>query len=247
MKRIRSTHSTVPDRDQDQDQESQSPSPKQTRQTKRAGCLPMSCSVTATTGALALHEAARIIPAHLFPETPKGSPSAKEGGVTDEANLHPLSVQTPPPCPPRLFLFHSRSGVSAARPPKPARACGCQPASPPARWRLLETAVTAPPSPAFHSLPSAEIQPTSNLPRVSFHHILSPSHPSLLSITSLLLFLSSSSPASTLNPPPSPSESDPSTPGKIFVVAEGLRWLNRSLFHPTDCLRQWMRLNLPLN
>lgn len=175
------------------------------------------------------------------PGIPKGSPSAREGGVTDEANLHPrrrpdstsilptplLPSSTPVPgLAPLAHLGLSRacacgwllvaghwSGLSASQSAR---------AHPPAGgyWR---PAVTAPPSPAFHSLPSSRIQPTSKPAQgfISSHSLPpTPATPALLlhfSCTAsplllLLLFLFTLTLKTHHHPRPNRTSS--STPGK---------------------------------
>lgn len=259
-----STLPVFPDRDQDggQDQgrQSQSPSARQNNKgCRRCGLpanLPQShyrrpCPATRLRGS-------------PLPGRPKAVQARGRGASQTKANLHPLHtsrlhLHDPPP--PPSSSSPSRSGVSArlahtslgkaCQPASQPRACPVrsslsrwstlptsQSASPPARctgcrdWRR---AVTAPPSPAFHSLPSSRIQPTSNSAQgFILSHSLSLPPATLLSYFS---YFSASPPllpvlfTSTLkNPPlhPSPIRTlPPSTPGIILRGRRGiyLRWL----------------------
>lgn len=172
------------------------------------------------------------------PRNPRGQrPSAREGGVTDEGNLSTRAVSTLSTIPPSPLLLSkyyrdhqcysstyrpSRSGVSAS----PTTGSD---------WALRAPVITGPsasPAGVYWSLsalrrprplfipcrPSSEIQPTSNLPQVSFisSHSLPPpatlALPPLITTTTSLLLLLLTLKTSTLlalSPPPSPSESDP--------------------------------------
>lgn len=238
--------SRLADRDQDggQDPKRESQSPSHSPKKTKKG--PLSTTATRLRGS----------PLRARPQqsqkVPRGSPSAREGGVTDEgqpppANKSRLHLHPPSPL---LPLFLSRSGVSAAGPPRPGsleeRACelvrsasASQSAKP---TRPLEATGdccrAAPPSPAFHSLPSSRIQPTSNLPQgfISSHSLSLP--PATHSLTHtlpccyFLLRLSSSPPPLHVNPQPAHHHpfpvriGPPSTPGKIIRGRRGnSRWL----------------------